>query len=43
MVENYLLEELVIFSKNNSVYGAAQELHLSQPAITRGMKKIEHE
>lgn len=43
MIENYLLEEFIAFADTNSVYGAAQKMKLSQPAITRGMKKLEHE
>lgn len=43
MIDNYLLEELVSFAKNGTLAKTADELGLSQPAITRGTKKIENE
>lgn len=41
MIENYLLEELVAFAENGTLNKAAEKLNLSQPAITRGTKKLE--
>lgn len=43
MIDNYLLEELVAFNKYQTLALAAEHLGLSQPAITRGMKKLEEE
>lgn len=43
MVENYLLEGLVAFAKYGTLAKAAEELAITQPALTRSMKKIEQE
>lgn len=43
MIDNYLLEELVAFDRYGTLAGAAEHLGLSQPAITRGTKKLEAE
>ena len=43
MIEIYLLEQLVSFAKNKTLLRAAEELHISQPALSRSMKKIEEE
>lgn len=43
MIDNYLLEELVAFDRYGTLAGAAKQLGLSQPAITRGTKKLEAE
>lgn len=43
MIDNYLLEELVAFNKYQTLALAAEHLVLSQPAITRGTKKLEEE
>ena len=43
MIDNYLLEELVAFAKEGTLAKASEKLGLSQPAITRGTKKIESE
>lgn len=43
MIDNYLLEELVAFNKYQTLALAAEHLGLSQPAITRGTKKLEEE
>lgn len=43
MIEIYLLEQLDAFYKNGSLSKAAEELHISQPALTRSMKRIEQE
>ena len=41
MIEIYLLEQLEAFARCGTLSGAAEELHLSQPALTRSMKKLE--
>lgn len=43
MIDNYLLEELVAFAQEKTLAKAADKLGLSQPAITRGTKKLESE
>lgn len=43
MIDNYLLEELTTFAKYGTLAETAQHLNLSQPAITRGTKRIEEE
>lgn len=43
MVENYLLEGLVAFAKYGTLAKAAEHLAITQPALTRSMKKIEEE
>lgn len=42
MIEYYLLEQLVAFSEEESLSKAAEKLHISQPALSRSMKKIEN-
>lgn len=41
MVEIYLLEQLDAFARCGTLSAASEELHISQPALTRSMKKIE--
>ncbi len=41
MIEIYLLEQLVSFSKYGTLSATAEHLHISQPAVTNSMKKIE--
>lgn len=41
MIEIFLLEQLVSFAKNGTLSRAAEELHISQPALSRSMKKLE--
>lgn len=41
MIEIYLLEQLEAFARCGTLSAAAEELHLSQPALTRSMKKLE--
>ena len=43
MIEIYLLEQLVAFAKHGKLLSAAEELHISQPALSRSMKKLEEE
>lgn len=41
MIEIYLLEQLAAFAKYGTLSRAAAELHISQPALSRSMKKLE--
>ncbi len=41
MIEIYLLEQLVAVAQHKTLSAAAQSLHISQPALTRSMKKLE--
>lgn len=41
MLELYLLEQLIAFSQRGTLSGAAEELHISQPALSQSMKKLE--
>ena len=41
MIEIYLLEQLVAFAKHKTLSATAEALHLTQPTLTRSMKKIE--
>lgn len=41
MIEYYLLEQLIAFSEEKSLSKAANKLHISQPALSRSMRKIE--
>lgn len=43
MIEPYLLEELVTFATTKTLAQTASKLHVTQPAITRGMQKLETE
>ena len=43
MIDNYLLEELVTFSKFGTLAATAEELMVTQPTVTRGMQKLEEE
>jgi DNA-binding transcriptional LysR family regulator len=43
MIEIYLLEQLDAFARLGTLSAASEELHISQPALTRSMKKIESE
>lgn len=43
MFEIYQLEQLLAFSKHGTLSKAAEELHLSQPALSRSMQKLEAE
>lgn len=43
MIDNYLLEELVAFYEYKTLAAAAEHLNVTQPTLTRGMKKIEDE
>lgn len=41
MIEIYLLEQLDAFARHGTLSGAAEELHVTQPAMTRSMKRLE--
>lgn len=41
MIEIYLLEQLAAFARHGTLSKAAEELHISQPALSRSMKKLE--
>ncbi len=41
MIEIYLLEQLDAFARCGTLSAASAQLHISQPALTRAMKKIE--
>lgn len=41
MIENYLLEQFVAFAEHGTLSKASEELHISQPSLTRSMKKLE--
>jgi len=43
MFELYQLEHLLAFAKYGTLSKAAEELHLSQPALSRSMQKLEDE
>ena len=41
MIETYMLEHIVAFSKEGTLSAAAEKLFISQPALTRSMQKLE--
>ncbi|HJA80813.1 MAG TPA: LysR family transcriptional regulator [Candidatus Mediterraneibacter intestinipullorum] len=43
MIELYQLEQLTAFAKHGTLSKAADELHMSQPTLTRSMQKLESE
>ena len=43
MIENYLLEQFVAFSESGTLLKASELLHISQPSLSRSMRKIEAE
>lgn len=43
MIENYLLKQFVVFAKCGTLSKASEELHISQPSLSRSMKKLEEE
>lgn len=43
MIEINLLEKLEAFARCGTLSAASEELHISQPALTRSMKKLEDE
>ncbi len=42
-MELYLLRQLAVFAEKGTLSRAAEALHISQPALSRSMKKIEEE
>lgn len=42
MIEIYLLEQLAAFAEYGTLSKAAEQLHISQPALSRSMKKLEN-
>lgn len=43
MVETYLLEQFIAFCREGSLSKASQTLHITQPTMTRSMKKLEEQ
>ena len=43
MIELYELRQFVTFAETGTLSDAANALHLSQPALSRNMKKLEDE
>lgn len=43
MIEYYLLEQFVAFAECGTLLGASEKVHVSQPALSRSMRKIEDE
>jgi len=43
MIELYQLQQLLAFDKFKTLTKATEELHISQPALTRSMQKLEEE
>ena len=41
MIETYLLEALVAFDEYKTLSSAAEQIHISQPALSRSMQKLE--
>lgn len=41
MLENYLLEQLIAFADAGTLSKAAEELHITQPALSKSMHRIE--
>ena len=43
MIETYLLEQFVAFARCGTLLAASEELHITQPTLSRSMKKLEEE
>ena len=43
MIETYLLEQFAAFAKCGTLLKASEELHITQPTLSRSMKKLEEE
>ena len=42
-IETYLLEQFITIARCGTLSAAAEEIHLSQPTLTRSMQKLERE
>ena len=43
MIEIYLLEQFDAFARCGTLLAASEELHITQPTLSRSMKKLEDE
>ena len=43
MIETYLIEQFVAFAKHGTLLKASEELYITQPTLSRSMKKLEEE
>ena len=43
MIEFYLLKQLLTFQQCGTLSATAEKLHISQPALSRSMQKLEEE
>ena len=43
MIEIHLFEQLVAFADCGTLSAAAEQLHISQPALSRSMQRLEDE
>lgn len=43
MIEIHLFEQLVAFASCGTLSAAADQLHISQPALSRSMQRLEDE
>ena len=43
MIETYLLEQFTAFARCGTLLKASEELHITQPTLSRSMKKLEEE
>ena len=43
MIEIHLFEQLVAFADSGTLSAAAEQLHISQPALSRSMQRLEEE
>ena len=43
MIENYLLEQFAAFAQYGTLLKTSEMLHISQPSLSRSMKKLEDE
>ena len=41
MLETYMIKQIAAFADENTLSGVAERLHVSQPAVSRAMKKLE--
>ena len=43
MIETYLLEQFAAFARCGTLLKASEELHITQPTLSRSMRKLEEE